>query len=89
MLTAFGASAVAFMFLMYWLEDRSRWFVALFAVGCAASSAYGWLVGAYPFFVVEAMWAVVALMRFLRRSRGEGLPAAGRLGRLASSDQER
>ncbi|HXG35624.1 MAG TPA: hypothetical protein VNL15_01515 [Dehalococcoidia bacterium] len=71
MLTAFGAAAVSFMFITYWLEHRSRWFVAAFALGCAASSAYAWLAEAYPFFVVEALWAVVALRRFILRSRAE------------------
>ncbi len=79
MVTAFGAAAVSFMFLTYWLESRSRWFVALFALGCAASSAYGWLSGAYPFFVVEALWALVAVGRFRRRSQMEKLSAAARL----------
>ncbi len=71
MVTAFGAGAVSFMVLTYWLEHRSRWFVALFALGCAASSAYGWLAEAYPFFAVEALWAMVALRRFVSRSRQE------------------
>lgn len=79
MVTAFGAAAVSFMFLTYWLEQRSRWFVAMFALGCAASSAYGWLSGAYPFFVVEALWALVAAGRFRRRSQMEKQAAAARL----------
>lgn len=71
MLTAFGATAVTLMFVTYWLEHRSRCFVALFAAGCAASSAYAWLAAAYPFFVIEALWAVIALRRFVERSRKE------------------
>ena len=67
MLTAFGSAAVALMFLMYWWEERSIWFVALFSVGSAAASAYGFLIGSYPFGVIEALWAVVAMRRFQRR----------------------
>jgi hypothetical protein len=47
------------------LEDRSHWFVLLFAASCALGSAYGFLQGAWPFGLVEAIWAVVALRRWL------------------------
>lgn len=67
-LTAFGAAAVTFMMVMYALERRHRRFVLAFACGCALSSAYGFLAGTWPFGVVEAIWAVVALNRY-RRSR--------------------
>lgn len=64
MLTAFGASAVTFMMLMYTLERRHRGFVLAFACGCALSSAYGFLAGTWPFGVVEAIWALIALRRY-------------------------
>ena len=64
MLTAFGACAVTFMMLMYALERRGRGFVLAFAVGCALSSAYGFLAGTWPFGVVEAIWSVVAFRRY-------------------------
>jgi len=64
MLTIFGASAVSFMMLMYALERRHSAFVLAFAAGCALSSAYGFLAGTWPFGVVEAIWAAVALHRF-------------------------
>ena len=67
MLTAFGSAAVGLMFITYWLEERSPWFVALFAVGSGAAAAYGFLIGSYPFGVIESLWAVVAGRRFLRR----------------------
>jgi hypothetical protein len=66
MLTLFGAGAVTFMMLMYALESRGRPFVLAFACGCALSSAYGFLAGTWPFGVVEAIWAVVALRRYTR-----------------------
>lgn len=62
--TLFGAAVVTFMMLMYALERRSNWFVLLFAVGCGLSSVYGFLSGAWPFGVVEAVWACIALRRF-------------------------
>jgi hypothetical protein len=63
-LTAFGLFAVAAMLVCYALEDRSRWFVLAFAGACALGSAYGFLQGAWPFGVVEAIWALVALRRW-------------------------
>jgi hypothetical protein len=64
MLTIFGAAAVSFMMLMYALERRGRIFILAFACGCALSSAYGFLAGTWPFGVVEAIWALVALRRY-------------------------
>lgn len=66
MLTVFGALAVTFMMLMYALERRGRGFVLAFALGCALSSAYGFLAGTWPFGAVEAVWAVIALRRWQR-----------------------
>jgi len=66
-LTIFGALAVSAMLLFYALEARSAWFVVAFAVACVASSAYGFLQGAWPFGVVELIWSVVALRRWIER----------------------
>ena len=74
MLTLYGAVVVTFMMLAYALERRSRWFVAAFAVGCALSSSYGFLSGTWPFGVVEAIWSVIAFLRF--RSLATGAPVA-------------
>lgn len=63
-ITAFGVVALTFMMLMYALESRGRGFVLAFAAGCALSSVYGFLSGAWPFGVVEAVWSVIALRRF-------------------------
>jgi hypothetical protein len=64
MLTLFGACAVTFMMLMYALERRGRRFVLAFACGCALSSSYGFLAGTWPFGVVEAIWALIAVHRY-------------------------
>ena len=63
-LTLFGVVALTFMMLMYALESLSRRFVLAFACGCALSSAYGFLAGTWPFGVVEAIWAVIAVLRY-------------------------
>lgn len=66
MLTAFGVVSLTFMMTMYALERRHRRFVLAFAAGCALSSAYGFLAGAWPFGVIEALWCLLAIRRFVR-----------------------
>ena len=69
MLVAFGSVAVGVMFVSYWLEPRSRWFVLVFAVASALTAVYSGLVAVYPITVIESLWALVALRRFTVRSR--------------------
>jgi len=64
MLTLFGLFAVTAMLVTYALENRSPWFILAFAVACALASAYGFLQGAWPFGLVEAIWAAVAVRRW-------------------------
>jgi hypothetical protein len=68
-LSLFGLFAVTAMLVFYALDHRSPWFVLAFAGACAAGSAYGFLQGAWPFGVVEAVWTGVAVGRWRRRSR--------------------
>jgi hypothetical protein len=75
--TIYGVCALTFMMLMYALERRGRAFVLAFALGCALSSSYGFLSGAWPFGVVEAIWTVVALRRYLAAGHPAGTAAAG------------
>ena len=63
-LTLFGLFAVTAMVVCYALESRSRWLVLAFAVACALGSVYGFLQGAWPFGLVEAVWSIVALRRW-------------------------
>jgi hypothetical protein len=63
--TVYGVLALTFMMAMYALEHRHRRFVAAFALGCLLSSAYGFLSGAWPFGVVEAIWTIIALRRYV------------------------
>ena len=62
--TLYGVAAVTFMMLMYAMERRGRGFILAFALGCLLSSGYGFLSGAWPFGVVEAVWAVIAVQRY-------------------------
>lgn len=61
------------MMTMYALEKRHPRFIVLFALGCALSSSYGFLSGAWPFGVVEAIWALIAIQRY----RAERLDVPG------------
>jgi hypothetical protein len=63
-LSAFGLLSVTAMLLFYALEKRSPRFIFAFAVACAMGSVYGFLQGAWPFGLVEAIWSVVALHRW-------------------------
>ena len=65
-LTLFGLFAVSAMLVCYAFEDRSPKFILSFAVACVLGSVYGFLQGAWPFGIVEAIWAVVALRRWWR-----------------------
>jgi hypothetical protein len=60
----FGLFAVTAMLLCYAFEDRSPWFIVAFAGSCALGSVYGFLQGAWPFGVIEAIWAAVAVRRW-------------------------
>jgi hypothetical protein len=63
-LTWFGLFAVTAMLVCYAFENRSRWFILAFGVACILGSIYGFLQGAWPFGVVEAIWSVVAVRRW-------------------------
>jgi hypothetical protein len=65
-LSLFGLLAVTLMLVCYALEERSPRFVLAFAAACGLGSIYGFLQGAWPFGLVEAVWAVVALRRWGR-----------------------
>ena len=63
-LSLFGLFAVTAMLVCYALEKRNPRFILGFAAACALGSAYGFLQGAWPFGIVEAIWSLVALRRW-------------------------
>jgi len=71
-LTLYGVAALSFMMIMYGMERRHRRFVLAFACGCVLASSYGFLAGAWPFGVVEAIWSAVAFRRYQRDDRRVG-----------------
>jgi hypothetical protein len=64
-LSAFGLFAVTAMLVCYTFEKRSHWFTLGFAASCALGSMYGFLQGAWPFGVVEMIWALIAVRRWV------------------------
>ena len=77
-LTVFGLVAVSLMLVCYALEDRGAGYILAFSWACLLASAYGFFQGAWPFGVIEAVWAGIAARRwYLRRT-----PAAGRVNEL-------
>jgi hypothetical protein len=68
-LTLFGLFAVTAMLVTYALEKRSHWFILAFAAACGLGSIYGFLQGAWPFGLVEAIWAIVAMRRWYLRKQ--------------------
>lgn len=76
-LSAFGLFAVTLMVVFYALEGRSAWFILAFVAACLLGSIYGFLQGAWPFGLVEAVWSVIALRRWWlqRNAKVDGLKA--------------
>lgn len=69
-LTFFGLIAVTAMVVCYTFEQRSHWYILGFTVACVLGSIYGFLQGAWPFGVLEAVWSVIALRRwFVARNK--------------------
>jgi hypothetical protein len=63
-LALFGLVAVTLMLVFYAFEERSHWFILAFSGSCVLASVYGFLQGAWPFGLVEAVWSGVALRRW-------------------------
>ena len=66
-LTLFGLLAVSLMLVCYALEKRTHWFILAFSGSCVLASAYGFLQGAWPFGLVEAVWSGIAFRRWMER----------------------
>ena len=77
LLTAFGLFAVTAMLVCYALDARAHGWGLGFAIACALGSIYDSLQGAWPFGLVEGVWAVVAARR--------GCAVAARSGFAAQS----
>ena len=59
-LTLFGLLTVTAMLVFYALEDRNPRYILAMAGACLLASVCGFLQGAWPFGVLEVIWAGVA-----------------------------
>jgi len=47
--------------------------VLVFAIGSGMTSLYSGIEGVYPITVIEGLWSLVALQRFVQRHKRENL----------------
>ena len=78
-LIVFGVVAVTAMLVFYAAEGRSPAYVLAFAAACLMASLYGFLQGAWPFGIVEAVWSAIAVRRWWLRKSGTAFAHTGRL----------
>ena len=64
-LTLFGLLSLSAMLVFYAFEHRSHWYVLAMAGACIAASIHGFLQGAWPFGVLELIWAAIVFKRWL------------------------
>lgn len=72
-LTIFGLLAVSSMLLCDTFERRHHIFTLLFGFACLLGSTYGFLQGAWPFGVLEGLWAVIKFVQWNGRRKLAGL----------------
>lgn len=70
LLTGFGLFTATAMLVAYALEEKSQWFTLALGAACALGSVYVFLQGAWPFGILEAIWAAVAIVKWRRRIKG-------------------
>jgi hypothetical protein len=71
-LTIYGSTVLAMMMVFYLLESRSPLYSLLFGVMCFCSAVYGTLAGVYPFGVIETIWGIFSVHRFIQRRKKLG-----------------
>lgn len=76
-LNILGAADLAVMMVFYALEPKSRTYTLLFGLTCIGSSTYGFLSGTWPFGVIEAVWTVIALRKFVKLKKENRMGSPG------------
>lgn len=69
LLSLFGLFSVTLMLICYSFEYRSHWFILGFSFACALGSIYGFLQGAWPFGIIEGIWAMVAFNKWMKAEK--------------------
>lgn len=65
-LSLFGLFSVTLMLICYTFESRHHCFILGFSFACALGSIYGFLQGAWPFGLIEGIWAIVAFNKWIK-----------------------
>lgn len=68
LLSLFGLFSVTLMLICYSFESRNHWFILGFSFACSLGSIYGFLQGAWPFGIIEGIWAAVAFNKWMKAS---------------------
>lgn len=74
-LSLFGLMAVTLMLIFYALEEKNNGFILAFSFSCFLGSIYGFLQGAWPFGVVEAIWGGIAFRKWLLKKNRQLNPS--------------
>jgi hypothetical protein len=64
LLSIFGFFSVCIMLVCYALEHHHPRYIFGFSIACLLGSVYGFLQGAWPFGIAEAIWAFIAFRRW-------------------------
>jgi hypothetical protein len=67
MLTVFGVLSASAMVIAYALENQSPMWIGVFAAACLSTAVYGVLTEAWIFAILEALWSMIAMQRFVSR----------------------
>ena len=73
-LSLFGLISVTLMLIFYALEGKHHAFIFAFSIACLLGSLYGFLQGAWPFGLVEAIWALIAFRKWFVTFQKESPP---------------
>ncbi len=65
-LNIFGAAVTFLMMIFYFLEDKNSLYTLLFGFSCLLASLYGFLAGTWPFGVIECLWGMLSLIRWIK-----------------------
>ncbi len=76
-LNILGAIDLAIMLIFYAMEPKSRNYTLLFGLTCIGSSVYGFLSGTWPFGVIEAIWTILALKKYITLGNKKGAVSTG------------
>lgn len=61
--------AAFFLLILGKIKPENRWYLLMNLTGAGLSCFGSWLIGAFPFVILEGTWAIVALYGLIRSLR--------------------